>query len=75
VNAAWVANKQIPAAFDADNNKSLKLGLDNRAALLRELPVNPLFDLDDYLMHKLDFDLTDKKREALKLFLSYLSKL
>lgn len=75
VYAAWVANKEIPPAFVSAFNKALKLGLDNRAALLKELPVNPLFDLDDYLMHKLDFDLTDKKREALKLFLSYISEL
>jgi chorismate dehydratase len=75
VYAAWVANKKIPQTFVASFNKALKLGLDNRAALLKELPVNPLFDLDDYLMHKLDFDLTDKKKEALKLFLSYIDQL
>jgi chorismate dehydratase len=75
VYAAWVANKEIPAAFVASFNKALKSGLDNRAALLNELPVNPLFDLKDYLMHKLDFELTDKKREALKLFLSYIAQL
>jgi chorismate dehydratase len=75
VYAAWVANKEIPQTFVASFNKALKLGLDNRAALLKELPVNPLFDLDDYLMHKLDFDLTDKKKEALKLFLSYIDQL
>jgi chorismate dehydratase len=75
VYAAWVANKEIPHAFVASFNKALKLGLDNRAALLGELPVNPLFDLDDYLMHKLDFDLTDKKKEAMKLFLSYIERL
>jgi chorismate dehydratase len=75
VYAAWVANKEIPTAFVESFNKALKLGLDNRAALLKELPVNPLFDLEDYLMHKLDFDLTEKKREALKLFLSYIAQL
>jgi chorismate dehydratase len=75
VYAAWVANKKIPAAFVESFNKALKLGLDNRAALLKELPVNPLFDLEDYLMHKLDFNLTEKKREALKLFLSYIAQL
>jgi chorismate dehydratase len=75
VYAAWVANKALSPAFVASFNNALKFGLDNRTALLKELPVNPLFDLNDYLMHKLDFDLTDKKRQALKLFLSYIAKL
>lgn len=75
VYAAWVANKEIPAAFVTAFNRALKLGLDSRATLLKELPGNPHFDLDDYLMHKLDFDLTDKKREALNLFLSYIAQL
>lgn len=75
VYAAWVANKHIPEEFVADFNRALKLGLDNRAALLKQLPVNPLFDLSDYLLHRLDFDLTDKKREALKCFLAYISEL
>jgi chorismate dehydratase len=75
VYAAWVANKEIPIDFVESFNKALKLGLDNRAALLKELPLNPLFDLQDYLMHRLDFDLTEKKLEALNLFLSYISQL
>jgi chorismate dehydratase len=75
VYAAWVANKEIPEAFVADFNRALKLGLDNRPALLKQLPATPNFDLEDYLLHKLDFVLTDKKREALDLFLSYIAQL
>ena len=75
VYAAWVANKEIPEAFVADFNRALKLGLDNRVELLKQLPATPNFDLEDYLLHKLDFELTDKKREALDLFLSYIAKL
>lgn len=75
VYAAWVANKEIPAAFIADFNEALAFGLAQRSVLLKELPVHPHFDLEDYLMYKLDFELTDKKREALELFLSYISKL
>ncbi|RYG20012.1 MAG: hypothetical protein EOO07_05710 [Chitinophagaceae bacterium] len=33
------------------------------------------FDLEDYLMNKLDFELTAEKRKALDLFLSYISQL
>lgn len=75
VYAAWVANKEIPEAFVKEFNEALKKGLAERAELLKTLPVNPLFDLEDYLMHKLDFELTAQKREALSLFLSYIAQL
>ncbi len=73
--AAWIANKAIPESFITEFNQALKLGLDQRAALIKDLPVTPDFDVEDYLMHKLDFELTDKKREAMGLFLSYIEQL
>lgn len=73
--AAWVANKAIPQAFVNDFNEALALGLSMRRQLLEELPKPAGFDLEDYLFHKLDFELTDQKREALKLFLTYITKL
>jgi chorismate dehydratase len=75
VYAAWVANKIIPESFIAGFNQALKLGLDNRRTVLNELPPNPDIDLEDYLLNKLDFELTVKKREALELFLSYIARL
>ncbi|WP_442587957.1 menaquinone biosynthetic enzyme MqnA/MqnD family protein [Pedobacter sp. AW31-3R] len=75
VYAAWVANKTIPEDFIMEFNAALELGLSQRAALIRELPVNPVFDLEDYLMNKLDFELSDQKRKALDLFLSYIRQL
>lgn len=75
VYAAWVANKTIPAEFVTSFNAAMKLGLDHRKELLKELPANLDFDLEEYLFHKLDFELTAKKREALELFLSYISRL
>jgi len=75
VYAAWVANKPIPQSFVNDFNEALSFGLSKRRDLLEELPKHSNFDLDDYLMHKLDFELTEKKREALNLFLSYITKL
>ncbi|QNK64490.1 menaquinone biosynthesis protein [Pedobacter sp. PAMC26386] len=75
VYAAWVANKVVPEEFINEFNAALKVGLAGRKELLKTLPENPLIDLDDYLMHKLDFELTDKKREALSLFLSYIEQL
>ncbi|ACU04090.1 MULTISPECIES: menaquinone biosynthetic enzyme MqnA/MqnD family protein [Pedobacter] len=73
--AAWVANKPIPQAFINDFNEALAFGLSKRKALLQELPEQANFDLEDYLLHKLDFELTAKKREALELFLMYITKL
>jgi chorismate dehydratase len=75
VFAAWVANKPISKEFTDEFNASLKFGLDHRVELLKQLPSRPDFDLEDYLMHKLDFDLTEDKKEALYLFLDYVKTL
>ena len=75
VYAAWVANKPIPEAFVTEFNAALKMGLASRAEVIAALPEHPHFDVADYLMHKLDFDLTEKKREALTLFLSLIKQL
>ncbi|WP_316752144.1 menaquinone biosynthesis protein [Pedobacter gandavensis] len=75
VYAAWVANKTIPEEFIAEFNQSLAYGLSRRGELLKELPEIADFDMEDYLFHKLDFELTSKKCEALNLFLSYIEQL
>jgi chorismate dehydratase len=75
VFAAWIANKPIPAEFMKEFNQSLKFGLDHRLELLKELPTRPDFDFEDYLMHKLDFNLTEDKKKALHLFLDYMKAL
>jgi chorismate dehydratase len=75
VFAAWIANKPIPVEFMTEFNQALKYGLDHRKELLKELPSRSDFDLDDYLMHKLNFDLTEEKKKALYLFLNYVKGL
>jgi chorismate dehydratase len=75
VYAAWVANKEISTAFVEGFDRALKFGLDHRKELLKTLSQVPSFDLDDYLLNKLDFDLTADKRKALALFLSYIAQL
>jgi chorismate dehydratase len=75
VFAAWIANKPIAAEFVAELNPSLKFGLDNRVEVLKTLPVRADFDFEDYLMHKLDFNLDDDKRKALYMFLDYIKAL
>jgi chorismate dehydratase len=73
--AAWIANKPIPKEFVTQFNSALKSGLDQREALLTELPTYNNFDVKDYLLNKLDFDLTLQKRAAMQLFLEYIDKL
>jgi chorismate dehydratase len=75
VFAAWIANKPIPAGFIQEFDKALKFGLGHRQELLKELPQRSDFDLEDYLMHRLDFNLTEDKKKALYLFLDYIKAL
>ena len=73
--AAWVANKEIPQSFKDEFNAALKFGLDHRKEVLQELPQNENFDLEDYLYNKLQFEVTEDRKKAMKLFLDYISKL
>ncbi|MEO8887187.1 MAG: menaquinone biosynthesis protein [Mucilaginibacter sp.] len=75
VFAAWIANKSIPAEFITEFNASLKYGLDHRKELFTQLPTRNDFDVQDYLMHKIDFALTNEKKQALFLFLDYIKAL
>jgi chorismate dehydratase len=73
--AAWVANKEISQEFKAEFNAALKFGLAHRKEVLKELIEVPNFDLEDYLYHKLQFEVTDDRKKALNLFLGYIEKL
>ncbi len=73
--AAWIANKPVDPQFIDRFNVALKYGLDHRLDLLRQLPVSSGFDVEDYLMHKIDFPLTDAKKQAFYLFLDYIKAL
>lgn len=73
--AAWVANIEISQEFKAEFNAAMKLGLDHRQDVLKDLPKVEKFDLEDYLYHKLQFDVTEDRKKALQLFLSYIEEL
>lgn len=73
--AAWVANKEISAEFKAEFNAALQLGLANRNEVLKTLPLVNNFDLEDYLYHKLQFEVTEDRTKALKMFLKYIEEL
>ncbi|MCJ0743363.1 menaquinone biosynthetic enzyme MqnA/MqnD family protein [Pedobacter montanisoli] len=73
--AAWVANKQIPESFVKEFDKALLMGLNHREKLISELPIEKGIDLHDYLMHKLDFTLSEEKLKAKDLFLKLITEL
>ena len=73
--AAWIANKPIAQDFIDELNSALQYGLDNREQLFEELPMRADFDIKDYLMHKIDYPLTEDKKKALHLFLDYIKAL
>lgn len=75
VFAAWVSNKKLDEKFTDNLNKALKYGLDSRLKIFENMEVRNDFDLVDYLMHKIDYQLTASKREALKLFHQYIMEL
>lgn len=75
VFAVWAANKPIDDEFISSFNAALKSGLDARRQILETLPQKPGFNLEDYLLHKIDYTLNEPKHQALDLFLSYLRDL
>lgn len=66
--AVWASNKPIPEAFKLAFNAALKLGLDHREDVLKTLNRVENFDLDDYLMKKVDFILDEDKLKAIDKF-------
>lgn len=73
--AVWTANKNISFQFKQDFNEALKFGLMNRENLLKDIPENKDIDIREYLLKSIDYDLTAEKREAIKLFHSYIKQL
>ncbi len=71
VFAVWATNKEISPEFLKDFNTALKIGLDNRSALIKNIPQFKDFDLEDYLMNRIDFIFDEKKKQALEIFLAY----
>lgn len=68
VFAVWAANKAIPEDFKIAFNSALKYGLDHRKEVISDLSPVDNFDLKDYLMNKIDFNLDEQKLEALAKF-------
>lgn len=73
--AVWAANKALPKAFIDTFNESMKFGLDHRKQVIAALPARTDFDIEHYLQHSIDFELTEQKREAIKRFHQYIKEL
>jgi chorismate dehydratase len=66
--AAWISNKKLDDEFIHSFNKVNGLGLKNIQEVIDGVNC-PLFDLKEYYTHNISYDLTEKKMEAMKLFL------
>lgn len=66
--AVWAANKELPKDFTELFNKALKLGLDNREEVLKDIPEHKNIDIREYLLNSINYDLDEEKRAAIKLF-------
>jgi len=75
VFAVWASNKILPTRFVDSFNKALKYGLDHRKEVIGTLPTFDNFDVENYLMERIDYDLNSEKRKALDLFLDLVKRL
>jgi chorismate dehydratase len=66
--AVWASNKPISESFKDEFNAALKFGLEQRDRVLNDLKSVDNFDLSDYLMNKIDFNLNEDKLKAIKKF-------
>ena len=73
--ALWVSNKKLPDSFVEQFNEALAYGVEHATDVIAGLPEFEGFDYTKYLTQHLNFHLTDKKREAVQLYLRYLKEL
>jgi chorismate dehydratase len=71
VFAAWISNKVLDPGWIHRFDEANALGVQNISLVIKGLPAND-FDLQQYYSSYLSFDLDEKKRKALKLFLEML---
>ncbi len=77
VFACWVANKKLPDNFLNEFNQALKYGIDHRQELIDELIKQKAYptDIEFYLNHNVKYDYNSAQKQALNLFLDYISQL
>lgn len=71
VFAAWVSRRPLSAGFLARFNAALRLGIEHIPQLMYLLPApQPGFDLQRYFTENISYELNEKKRKGLDLFLA-----
>ena len=76
--ACWTANRQLPEEFISEFNSALKTGVSDIPAVVRMFGNSGIIKgdiLQEYLTENISYILNEDKREAIRLFLDYLTKL
>lgn len=73
--AAWVANKSISEAFLKEFDMALAKGIANIPKVITQLSAVEGINISDYLLHKLNFELTAEKLQAKDIFLKLIGEL
>jgi chorismate dehydratase len=73
VFAAWVANKELPAAFIEQFDAANAEGLKHIDEVIQENPF-PWYDLDTYYRKNIRYELDSSKREGLRTFLEMIQE-
>lgn len=73
VFACWVSNRPLSADFEQKFNEALQLGLNQRPHAIRAMAAMDHEAMTRYVQDVIQYELDDKKREAMKLFLDWSS--
>lgn len=76
--ACWTANRKLDKVFINEFNAALGAGISNIQAVVDKYGQTGIIrgdKLRKYLTKNISFDLNDEKREAIRLFLDYISRL
>ena len=73
VFAAWIANKKLPGTFIAEFNAATGAGFSHLKEIISANPYEH-YSLEEYYTKNISFELTEKKREGLDVFLKRLTK-
>ncbi len=74
VFAAWIANKKLNTGFIDAFNEANAYGLQHINEVIAENYFEP-YDLNIYYRRNISYELTEKKKKGLELFLEYLNKM
>jgi len=69
--AAWVANKEIPADFCREFDEANAVGLEHLPEIIAQNSF-PAYDLNQYYKESIHFQLNEKMKKGLALFLDFL---